>query len=524
LDRNWTGNRTGRVGWAGGPRACGAMGCGASSPEKQDPPEKTGTVLRKRRASLAGRKTAFLMCNMNEALKTRELRGRSHYMQTGPSSDPEEIAEANARLLNPRFGDPVIREDDGDEFFLEMMSGFRVYKEPSHGGKHLYNMANARLEADLAEVVRVLPEHMVGELRRWSAIFLCDEDHAADKRIGAHCWRVRGAQSKFMAVEVNYSVYTSEEHVGHEPGAILHELLHIYHALFMERVDPIVQRSFELAMVSGRYEKAEEGGELMEGVRPLAADNPSEYFAEVGEAFFSSKRFVNDAFPYVHPELFQYDPVGYHMMELACETNGGDLPTRSEFPARWFVKLSKLFKGNEYDLLAQMRELDVDASGELSEEELAPLWRAVAPEADMDKLSAAILFADVDKSGSINYRELVAWLTAEEGSFLGTHDHTLTKESRSLHRAQSSAAHRLAESDVMQLNREMEALELPSVKDVWDTPNAKFHAFAAAIAAAHDDADAGAGAASPTAVEEPPASGEDPGQQEERAGQGTGEP
>ena len=458
------------------------MGCGASS-EAPAKPARTGTILRQReggrRSTLPARKK-FLMSNAEAVEEMRELRTRSHYIQVGPvDANDKGLPPVDAGpLLNPRFGDEIIREEDGDEFRLEEMHGFRVYSEESDTVGAL-QMARARLTADLAEVVKVLPTHMVEELRRWTAVFLCNEDRCEDRRIGAHCWQRRGAESKFMAVEVNFSVYVTEGHTNSQPGAILHELLHVYHAAFMERVDPIVQRAFIFAKKSGRYLVAEENGEVVEGA-PLAADNPYEYFAEVGEAFFSSKRFTNDAFPYVHPELFRYDPVGYRMMELACEVQGSEVATRYEFPAKWFIELSKLFKGNDYDLISQMRELDVDQSGELSEEELAPLWRAVAPEADMDKLTSAILFADVDNNGTINYKELVAWLTAEEGSFLGSNDHTHSEEKRELHRKESMRLQDEASTDVALLTDEVAELNLPSIKDVWNTPDAKFHRLAAA--------------------------------------------
>lgn len=42
--------------------------------------------------------------------------------------------------------------------------------------------------------------------------------------------------------------------------------------------------------------------------------NGSEYLAETAEAFFTSKRFRNDFFPFIHSELKSYDADGYEMI------------------------------------------------------------------------------------------------------------------------------------------------------------------------------------------------------------------
>ena len=39
--------------------------------------------------------------------------------------------------------------------------------------------------------------------------------------------------------------------------------------------------------------------------------NQKEYLAETAEAFFTSKRFRNDYFPFIHSELKSFDPDGY---------------------------------------------------------------------------------------------------------------------------------------------------------------------------------------------------------------------
>eukprot|EP00438_Fugacium_kawagutii_P025459 Skav225623 [mRNA] locus=scaffold4894:228594:230189:- [translate_table: standard] len=55
-----------------------------------------------------------------------------------------------------------------------------------------------------------------------------------------------------------------------------------------------------------------------------AATNHKEYFAECSEAYFSSQRFRNDYFPYIHEELKAYDPVGYALCESIWGPRNGD--------------------------------------------------------------------------------------------------------------------------------------------------------------------------------------------------------
>ncbi|CAL1152904.1 unnamed protein product [Cladocopium goreaui] len=62
-----------------------------------------------------------------------------------------------------------------------------------------------------------------------------------------------------------------------------------------------------------------------------AATNHKEYFAECSEAYFSTKRFRNDYFPYIHEELKAYDPVGYAM----CEKIWGPRTVEDEVESRY---------------------------------------------------------------------------------------------------------------------------------------------------------------------------------------------
>lgn len=67
-------------------------------------------------------------------------------------------------------------------------------------------------------------------------------------------------------------------------------------------------------------------------VKPYGASNHVEFFADLSEAFFSNKRFLDVYFPYIHDELGGFDPVAYHMCEQAWGVRGDSLPSRGEIP------------------------------------------------------------------------------------------------------------------------------------------------------------------------------------------------
>jgi hypothetical protein len=53
--------------------------------------------------------------------------------------------------------------------------------------------------------------------------------------------------------------------------------------------------------------------------RAYALNNDQEYFAELTEAYFGT----NDFYPFVRPEVEQFDPVGFAMLKSAWERPAG---------------------------------------------------------------------------------------------------------------------------------------------------------------------------------------------------------
>ena len=49
-------------------------------------------------------------------------------------------------------------------------------------------------------------------------------------------------------------------------------------------------------------------------LKAYAMTTEYEYFAEISKAFFTSNRFWNDYYPFIHSELYDFDIKGYNLV------------------------------------------------------------------------------------------------------------------------------------------------------------------------------------------------------------------
>jgi hypothetical protein len=98
------------------------------------------------------------------------------------------------------------------------------------------------------------------------------------------------------------------ETVKSQPGAVLHELAHAYHARLLgeDRVD--IDAVYHHAMESGLYRGVKKYDGAVEDA--YARNNAAEYFAELTEAYFGR----NDFFPFTRSDLASYDPAGERLI------------------------------------------------------------------------------------------------------------------------------------------------------------------------------------------------------------------
>ncbi|OYW43490.1 MAG: hypothetical protein B7Z38_01395 [Rhodobacterales bacterium 12-64-8] len=94
-----------------------------------------------------------------------------------------------------------------------------------------------------------------------------------------------------------------------QPAMILHELAHAFEARVIGRGDARLAAAFEAAVTSGAYDHVKHiTGDYR---RAYALTDPSEYFAELSEAYFST----NDFYPFNRAQLKAFDPQGFAVVD-----------------------------------------------------------------------------------------------------------------------------------------------------------------------------------------------------------------
>lgn len=87
-----------------------------------------------------------------------------------------------------------------------------------------------------------------------------------------------------------------------QPFVILHELFHSYHDQVLKFDNKEILECFNKAMKTGKYEKVQHISGRQ--VKHYSCTNHKEYFSEAAEAYFGT----NDYFPFVRPQLMEFDP------------------------------------------------------------------------------------------------------------------------------------------------------------------------------------------------------------------------
>jgi hypothetical protein len=174
------------------------------------------------------------------------------------------------------------------------------------------------LEAQLEEIIRVVPSHAVAELRR-VPLWFSSEYPGVSPRAEYHPeagWLRANKRDPAMVRGVEFTnIRTFEAETRRMPNFALHELAHAYH----HRVLPggfghtALKTLHEKAKAGGKYDRVErqdsEGRKRMD--RAYALASPQEYFAEATEAYFSR----NDFFPYTRAQLKEHDPEMFALLE-----------------------------------------------------------------------------------------------------------------------------------------------------------------------------------------------------------------
>jgi hypothetical protein len=102
-------------------------------------------------------------------------------------------------------------------------------------------------------------------------------------------------------------------------------------------IDVRITEALEAAVALGIYNSNQEransrGRTSVLQEQAYCMTDYKEYFAVCSTAFFSSRHFFNDYYPFTHGELREYDSCGYQMCEQVWGIKGEDVPTRHEVP------------------------------------------------------------------------------------------------------------------------------------------------------------------------------------------------
>ncbi|MCE9518846.1 MAG: hypothetical protein K8R87_04690 [Verrucomicrobia bacterium] len=167
------------------------------------------------------------------------------------------------------------------------------------------------LQAQLEEIIRVVPKPAVAELQKVPLYFSPEYPHTpprAEYHPDAK-WLTDNGRDPIMAKGVEFTnVRNFEAEMRRMPNFALHELAHSYHDRFLPKGfgNPDIKSAYENAKADGKYDRVErqdsEGRKRMD--RAYALTNPQEYFAETTEAYFTR----NDFYPFNRDELKQQDP------------------------------------------------------------------------------------------------------------------------------------------------------------------------------------------------------------------------
>lgn len=174
------------------------------------------------------------------------------------------------------------------------------------------------LEYQLFEMTRRLPSHAADKLRDieiW--VELADENFfAMCYHVSRHWLENNGYNpEKERSVEIsnaaNFINATKEQ-----PFMVLHEFAHAWHHNFVSDgyENSLIKDTYQLARDSGKYEQVLHINGTT--VRHYAMTNHIEYFAELSESYFGT----NDFYPFVRPQLYNFDRNGYQMVEKIWQT------------------------------------------------------------------------------------------------------------------------------------------------------------------------------------------------------------
>jgi len=229
---------------------------------------------------------------------------------------PERLHEAQNQIRAAARN----RDRRANAYETREMSGWKVHvsralrEQDGPATRHALEL----LEAQLDEIVRVVPKEAVAKLRTvplWLSPTYPGVRPTAEYHPDAGWLREHGRDPAMArCVEfTNVEIFEKETH--RMPVFVLHELAHAYHDQVLGFENPEIENAYREAMDAKRYDSVRRSNGAT--VKAYAATNAKEYFAETTEAFFGR----NDFYPFTRDELNEHDPAMHELLERLWGVN-----------------------------------------------------------------------------------------------------------------------------------------------------------------------------------------------------------
>ena len=199
------------------------------------------------------------------------------------------------------------------EFKKVIFSGFNVFVNPRIEKNQDTIIALQILAEKLQHISHILKPHHLKKLRTvsiWIEYKYIPSGamwyHTSKEWLMSNGYPAELENSIEISNVKNFADWQEEQ-----PYMVLHELAHAYSDLFLEDLQSRIVSAYHAALQSGKYDDVSH----IKGNRAkaYAMNNPTEYFAELTEAFFGQ----NDYYPFNKKQLQEFDPIGYRLMEIA---------------------------------------------------------------------------------------------------------------------------------------------------------------------------------------------------------------
>ncbi|MBX3425688.1 MAG: hypothetical protein KF688_08420 [Pirellulales bacterium] len=203
------------------------------------------------------------------------------------------------------------------EYASETSAGFSVLVHRDvDADAELATKTRRELKRQLTEIVKVLPEHALVELRKvqiWVELN-AKERGGAEYHVSRRWLTENGYNpAKTGGVEIANARNFVEWSAAAQPCMVLHELAHAWHFRVLGEDHAEIAAAYRNAMDRGLYDRVPyvAGGTQ----KAYATTNDKEYFAELSEAYYGK----NDFFPFVRRELEKHDPQGFAAIRATWE-------------------------------------------------------------------------------------------------------------------------------------------------------------------------------------------------------------